>query len=95
MKYRNSHTCHTTLTCGFQVMPTVALVMGIQQLLRSATQGATHWYVEIDQVSRRNAMVGCTALAQRRLEYVEVEEFLALHQRQHDARRGVAMQRTG
>ena len=95
MKYWNSRTCHTTLTRGFQVVPTVDLVMGIQQLLRSAGQGATHWYVEIDQVSRRNAMVGCTALAQRRLEYLEVEKFLTLHQRRHDARRGVAMQRTG
>ena len=59
--------------------------MGTQQLLRLATRRATRWYVDIDQVSRRNAMVASTALAQRRLEYVEVEEFLALHQRRHRA----------
>ncbi|MGI9084146.1 MAG: hypothetical protein ACR2FE_02505 [Aeromicrobium sp.] len=69
--------------------------MGIQQLLRFATRGTPRWPIGIDQASRRNAMVACTALAQRRLEYVEVEEFLALHQRQLDARRSVAMQRTG
>lgn len=57
--------------------------MGTQQLLRFATRHATRWYVDLDQVSRRNAMVASTALAQRRLEYVEVEEFLALHQMRH------------
>jgi hypothetical protein len=59
--------------------------MGTQQLLRFATRSATQWYVDINQVSRRNAMVASTALAQRRLEYNEVEEFLALHLHRHDA----------
>ncbi len=58
--------------------------MGTQQLLRFATSRATQWYVDINQVSRRNAMVASTALAQRRLEYNEVEEFLALHQHRHE-----------
>ena len=81
------------------MLPTVKHVMGTQQLLRLATGRATRWYVDIDQVSRRNAMVASTALAQRRLEYVEVEEFLALHQRRFEPRRGVtihhAVRRTG
>ena len=42
--------------------------MGTQQLFRFATSRATQWYVDINQVSRRNAMVASTALAQRRLE---------------------------
>ena len=54
--------------------------MATQQLLRLATKRATQWYVDMNQASRRNAMVASTALAQRRLEYIEVEEFLALHQ---------------
>ena len=65
--------------------------MGTQQLVRFATKRATQWYVDINQVSRRNAMVASTALAQRRLEHHEVEEFLALHQRRHD----VFARRTG
>ena len=65
--------------------------MGTQQLFRFATSRATQWYVDINQVSRRNAMVASTALAQRRLEYIEVEEFLALHQPRHD----VFARRTG
>lgn len=73
--------------------------MGTQQLLRFATRRATQWYVDIDQASIRNAMVASTALAQRRLEYIEVEEFLALHQQRHEAPRGVTVhhlvQRTG
>ncbi len=65
--------------------------MGTQQLLRLATRRATRWYVDLDQVSRRNAMVASTALAQRRLEYIEVEEFLALHQVRHEPRLGVTI----
>lgn len=73
------------------MLPTVISVMGTQQLLRLATRRATQWYVGIDQESRRNAMVASTALAQRRLEYVEVEEFLALHRTRHQPRRGVTI----
>ncbi len=53
--------------------------MGTQQLLRFATRPTTRWFAGLDQVSRRNAKVASTALAQRRLEYLEVEEFLAPH----------------
>lgn len=81
------------------MLSSVDHVMGTQQLLRFATRRATQWYVDIDQVSVRNAMVASTALAQRRLEYIEVEEYLALHQRRHEPRQGVTMhhlvQRTG
>ena len=81
------------------MLPTVEHVMGTQQLLRFATRRATQWYVDIDQVSRRNAMVASTALAQRRIEHFEVEEFLALHQSRHEPRRRVmihhAVRRTG
>jgi hypothetical protein len=37
-------------------------------------------------------MVASTALAQRRHESLEVEEFLALHERHLEARRGITMQ---
>jgi len=81
------------------VLSSVELVMGTQQLLRFAARRATQWYADIDQASVRNAMAASTALAQRRLEYIEVEEFLALHQRRHEPRRGVTVhhlvQRTG
>ena len=73
------------------MLPTVELVMGTQQLLRFATRRATQWYADIDQVSVRNAMVASTALAQRRLENVEAEEFLALHQSRHEPRRGATI----
>jgi hypothetical protein len=73
--------------------------MGTQQLLRLATRHAARWYADIDQGSRRNAMVASTALAQRRLEHIEVEEFLVLHQTRHEPRRGAlihsAVRRTG
>lgn len=81
------------------MLPSVDHVMGTQQLLRLATRRAAQWYADIDQASKRNAMVACAALAQRRLEYIEVEEYLALRQRRHEPRRGVTVyhlvQRTG
>ena len=46
-----------------------------------------------EEVAIRNAMVASTALTQRRRELIEVEEFLARHRRQYDARVGVAVQR--
>ena len=81
------------------MLSSVDHVMGTQQLLRFAARHATQWYVDIDQASVRNARLASTALAQRRLEYIEVEEYLALHQRRHEPRRGVTVhhlvQRTG
>lgn len=37
----------------------------------------TRWSVDSQQRARRNAMIASTALAQRRAELDEVEEFLA------------------
>ena len=45
------------------------------QLISTVSQ----WHVRSQQVARRNALVACTALAQRRQELLEVEEFLASH----------------
>ncbi|HSE09009.1 MAG TPA: hypothetical protein VLB29_10105 [Nocardioidaceae bacterium] len=42
-------------------------------------QVVTKWHVRSQQVARRNAMVSCTALAERRRELAEVEEFLSAH----------------
>jgi hypothetical protein len=52
----------------------------------------THWPVDSQQVSRRNAMVASTALAQRRAELDEVEEFLAIRRGDHgdSSMRGLA-----
>lgn len=35
------------------------------------------WHVRSQEVARRNALVACTALAERRRELLEVEEYLA------------------
>jgi hypothetical protein len=37
-----------------------------------------HWHVRSQQTARRNALVACTALAERRQEVAEVEAFLAM-----------------
>ena len=44
---------------------------------RKPTDWIHTWAVASQQQARRNAMVASTALAQRRAEVVEVEEFLA------------------
>ncbi len=36
----------------------------------------TEWHVRSQQVSRRNALVACTALAARRRQRIDAEEFL-------------------
>jgi len=43
------------------------------QLIRSFG----HWHVHTQEVARRNALVASTALAERRRERVEVDEFLS------------------
>ena len=48
------------------------------------------WPVDSQQVSRRNAMVACTALAQRRAEREDVEDFLASLVAEPSPQRGVA-----
>jgi len=37
------------------------------------------WHVTSQQTARRNAQVASTALAQRRREHLDVEEFLSAH----------------
>jgi len=66
--------------------------MTLTQQIMTATRRAARWHVHSQEIARRNAMVASTALTQRRIERLEVEEFLALHQRQHDARRRVPLQ---
>lgn len=67
--------------------------MAIHQHLWTATRRATRLHVHSQEVAIRNAMVASTALTQRRRELIEVEEFLARHRRQHDARVAVGLQR--
>ena len=44
---------------------------------RAALRRAVGWPVESQQRARRNAMIACTSLAQRRAQLTEVERFLA------------------
>lgn len=60
--------------------------MSLQQQIKTFTRRAARWHVLSQETARRNAMVASTALTQRRIELAEVEEFLALHQRQFDVR---------
>lgn len=46
-------------------------------LLRHAERRLTHWSVESQLASRRNAMVAATALAHRRAERQEVDDYVA------------------
>ncbi|MGZ4447633.1 MAG: hypothetical protein ACXVEC_12940 [Nocardioides sp.] len=46
-------------------------------LVKPIVSPLLRWPVESQQVARRNAMIASTALAQRRAEREEVEEFLA------------------
>jgi hypothetical protein len=45
------------------------------------------WPVASQQRSRRNAMVASTALAERRRERLDAEQFVSAHARRHRARR--------
>jgi hypothetical protein len=45
--------------------------------LSSAVRAVRRWPVDSQHRSRRNAMIASTALAQRRAELDDVEEFLA------------------
>ena len=46
----------------------------------AAVRGIRTWPVAYQQKSRRNAMLACTSLTQRRMERREVEDFLgSLH----------------
>ena len=52
-------------------------------------RAAASWHVGSVAVARRNALVASTALAQRRRELDEVEEFLAAHRARRETRRTV------
>ena len=53
-------------------------VLAVSSAVRSAVTGRVHtWSVESQQGARRNAMVASTALAARRAEREDVEEFFA------------------
>lgn len=49
----------------------------LTSLLRRLEQRVDRWSVESQQAARRNAMIASTALAQRRAERDDVEEFFA------------------
>jgi hypothetical protein len=66
--------------------------MGTQQIQRLVVGRAARWSDHLQQASLRNAMVASTALAQRRLESLEVEEFVARHEGRVEARRHGMMQ---
>jgi hypothetical protein len=61
---------------------------------RALASAATSWHVTSQQQSRRNALVASTALAQRRKEQSEVEEFLAELDAASAARRRTALPTT-
>jgi hypothetical protein len=52
--------------------PSLAMVT-----LTSAVRAVRAWPVESQQKARRNAMLACTSLTQRRLERQDVADFLA------------------
>jgi hypothetical protein len=51
--------------------------MFVTHLLRHPVDAVRRWPVESQLRARRNAMIASTALAQRRAELDEVEEYLA------------------
>ena len=55
----------------------MALPTGPRTLLTSAVHAVRSWPVASQQRSRRNAMLACTSLTQRRMERRDVEDFLA------------------
>lgn len=64
--------------------------MPITQQLRNVTRRVLGWPVTSQEVARRNAMLASTALTQRRVELLEVEEFLATHLEKRAARPALA-----
>ncbi|RYU12265.1 hypothetical protein [Nocardioides iriomotensis] len=54
-------------------------VRSFSQQLRSVPRRALSWPVTSQEVARRNAILASTALTQRRVELLEVEEFLATY----------------
>lgn len=53
--------------------------MSFTQQVITAARRAARWHVTSQEVARRNAMLASTALTQRRVERIEVEDFLATY----------------
>lgn len=53
------------------------LTQPVRRLVGGTAGRALRWPVQSQQHARRNALVASTALARRRVERLEVEEFLA------------------
>ena len=54
----------------------MALPASARLLAMSAVRAARAWPVASQQKARRNAMLACTSLTQRRMERQDVEDFL-------------------
>ncbi|NYD42523.1 hypothetical protein [Nocardioides panaciterrulae] len=61
--------------------PSARPLAPLTQPVRRLVDGVRRWPVESQQRARRNALFASTALARRRAERLEVEEFLAAHAR--------------
>jgi len=72
----------TVTTPGLPTLGTVALLASTpplrpHTLVMAAVQRVRAWPVESQQTARRNAMLACTSLTQRRMERQDVLDFLA------------------
>lgn len=66
-------------TVTTRVVPSVAamaLPASVRTIAMSAVHAVRAWPVVSQQKARRNAMLACTSLTQRRMEHQDVEDFL-------------------
>jgi DNA-binding FadR family transcriptional regulator len=69
-------------------------VLAVSSAVRSTVAGHVNtWSVESQLGARRNAMVACTALAARRAEREDVDDFLAALKPQEQGLRGAVAAR--
>ena len=66
----------TSSRAGPSVLVMALLLATPPSLARSAVRAVRAWPVASQQQARRNAMLACTSLTQRRMERQEVEDFL-------------------
>ena len=66
----------TVTTCVLASVTAMALPASPRSLAMSAVRAVRAWPVASQQKARRNAMLACTSLTQRRMERREVEDFL-------------------
>ncbi|MGA9748856.1 MAG: hypothetical protein WBQ50_15460 [Nocardioides sp.] len=66
----------------------MSITQHVRTATRRATRQATRWPLHSQEVALRNAMLASTALAQGRIERLEVEEFLDGHLRARAERLG-------